>query len=272
MERFSAAVREVQKAWPAIDVDPEVFESHVRERIDPELDAVEAIDALDLDGLYLAFGAGHGAEAAIEAIEKSYFGDLRRAISKLGAQGAHADEIEQRLRDKLFVAADDKPPKILTYNGRGELGRWLRVVATREALAILRKGKRETLTDDNALIDAVTPSRDHELDYLKSHYRKEFKAAFHHALEELEPRQRTILRYQLVDGLNIDEIGAVYGVHRATAARWVEKIRTTLLKRTRNRLMEEIRVGTDELDSIMRLISSQLDVSIHRILTEDGEA
>ena len=268
MDRFTEAVAEVRKTWPAVDLDPDVFASHLRERVDPDAE----VEAVDLDGLFLACAAGHGAASAIEAIEKKYFGDVRRAIYKLGAHGAHADEIEQRLRDKLFVAEGDAKPKILTYNGRGELGRWLRVVATREALAIVRKGKRETLTDDDALIDAVTPSRDHELDYLKSHYRKEFKAAFHHALEELEPRQRTILRYQLVDGLNIDEIGAVYGVHRATAARWVEKIRTTLLKRTRNRLMEEIRVGTDELDSIMRLIQSQLDVSIHRILTEDDDA
>ena len=36
------------------------------------------------------------------------------------------------------------------------------------------------------------------------------------ALGELPARERTLLRYQLIDGWSIDQVGKLYGVHRAT--------------------------------------------------------
>jgi transposase len=38
------------------------------------------------------------------------------------------------------------------------------------------------------------------------------------------------LRYHHVDGLNIDEIGAIYRVHRVTAFRWLEKAKEQLVR------------------------------------------
>jgi DNA-directed RNA polymerase specialized sigma24 family protein len=38
------------------------------------------------------------------------------------------------------------------------------------------------------------------------------------AMDAMPPLERAVLRYQVVDGLSIDEIGALYDVHRATAA------------------------------------------------------
>jgi RNA polymerase sigma-70 factor (ECF subfamily) len=78
----------------------------------------------------------------------------------------------------------------------------------------------------------------------------------------LARRDRTLLRYRYIDDLDIDAIGAVYRVHRATAARWLQRIRRELLEDTRARLAAKLAVKTDELDSILRFIGSQLDISI----------
>ena len=49
-----------------------------------------------------------------------------------------------------------------------------------------------------------------------------------HALERLSPRERNVLRMHYGHALSIDAIGRVYGVHRATVARWLSTARESL--------------------------------------------
>jgi len=227
----------------------------------------EEIRAADLA---LATACAAGDAAAIEVVEQRYFADLDRALGRFEGGAQLIEEVKQRLRQKLFVG-DGEAPKISTYSGRGDLGRWIRVAATREAIGILRKGKKEIPMEEVALAQALADgSGDLELAYLKGLYRNEFKAAFQQALAALEPKERTVLKYHVLDGFNIDQIGAVYGVHRATVARWISGVRDTLLSRTRKILMDKIEVDRAEFESIMRLIQSQLDVSLSRLLRDDG--
>ncbi len=74
-----------------------------------------------------------------------------------------------------------------------------------------------------------------------------------------------------MDGLNIDEIGAIYRVHRVTAYRWLEKARDALVKHTQKLLAAQLKVEKREFDSIMRLIRSQLHLSLVRHLGEGAD-
>jgi RNA polymerase sigma-70 factor (ECF subfamily) len=134
------------------------------------------------------------------------------------------------------------------------------------ALKAFRKERRNLPLDDQALQRIASPQEEPWLAQLKQGYAKEFKEAFDQAMCGLEPRERNLLRQNVIDGLSIDEIGSLYGVHRATAARWLAKIRMALLEQTRRGLMQRLRVDETELDSMMRLARSQLHVSIHRFL------
>ena len=86
------------------------------------------------------------------------------------------------------------------------------------------------------------------------------------AIRELEPRDRLLLKYHYLDGLTVDRIGALYTVHRATAARWIAAAREMLATRTQRILLEKLRVTPSELRSIARLVESQLDLSMRRLL------
>lgn len=251
-------------AWPAFDVPADALQSHLAKHL-------EATEGVELDGpaLYLTCGCALGHDAALTALESRYFPALDGALASFSNISGLADEVKQRLRKKLYVSEGDKPARISAYSGRGSLERWLKVAASREAISLLRTTGREVVNDE-ALAGLVAQEDDQELAYLKTVYRKEFKSSFQEAFEELTDRQRTIIGYQVVQGLNIDAIGAVYGVHRATVARWIEKIRAELLSQTQKILMQRIRVEPAELDSILRLIQSQMDVSLHRLL--DGES
>jgi RNA polymerase sigma-70 factor (ECF subfamily) len=71
--------------------------------------------------------------------------------------------------------------------------------------------------------------------------------------------------------LSISDIGAIYQVHRATAARWLSKARATLIDLTKEQLAILLSVEPGETDSILRLVQSQLDVSLERRLRDDGQ-
>jgi RNA polymerase sigma-70 factor (ECF subfamily) len=105
-----------------------------------------------------------------------------------------------------------------------------------------------------------------ELDFVKEAYRPAFKEAFHEALASLDEKERLLLKQHAVDGLGIDALGELYGVHRATAARWVAKVREAVLDRTRVAFEKRMNVGRAEFESLLRLARSQLDLSLKRVL------
>ena len=135
---------------------------------------------------------------------------------------------------------------------------------SRALVRIARAQNRACELEDE--LAAADYSDDPMLAELKARYRSELADAFRAALAELVPRDRTLLRYQMIDGLSIDEIGTIYRVHRATAARWLVGIRDKLVDNTRGRLAAKLGVDTQEAASIVRLVQSQLDVSVIRHL------
>jgi RNA polymerase sigma-70 factor (ECF subfamily) len=66
--------------------------------------------------------------------------------------------------------------------------------------------------------------------------------------------------------LTVDILGRLHGVHRATAARWVEAARASVVRAVRRHLRGTLGLGASELDSIVGLVKSGLDVSLTRLL------
>jgi RNA polymerase sigma-70 factor, ECF subfamily len=253
-------------AWPQISVAADVFLPYLAQRLPDEADAERALLEVKAADLYLTCACSRGERAALEAFERNYFPDVKTALMRRDPSFGQVEDIQQILFQKLFLGDSDHPAKIASYAGRGDLRGWLCVTAVREAIDLFRKVRKEEPVDDVALMDLTAPAGDQEMAYLKRIYREEFKTAFEQALAALSTRERNLLRHHLLDGLNIDQIGGIYNVHRATVARWIAKARETLLTETRGALMERLRVDQTELESIMRLIQSRLDVSIHHFL------
>jgi hypothetical protein len=105
-----------------------------------------------------------------------------------------------------------------------------------------------------------------EMDYLKHLYRREFKLAFAQAVETLDHRDRMLLRQQYLDGLRVMQMSRLYRVHRITVGRWLDSARHALLSATRAKLMASLDIRPGDFDTIMRLIASQLDASVTRLL------
>jgi RNA polymerase sigma-70 factor (ECF subfamily) len=248
-----AALHESGRArWPTIDVPLEDFATYVAERSPSPAHA---------PSLYLACACARGDARAVAAFEETYFAAVRVAIGRVAADDGVTDEAIQRLRERLFVAdGDGRPPGIAGYAGRGDLRGWLRVAAIRITLSLLRSRRPG---DGDGELDRITAADpDPEVAMMRREYGEEANHALRAAFAELDVRARNLLRQHFVDGLGIDALGRLYGVHRATAARWLEKARQTLEKRTRALLVKRLGVGGSTVDSIVRMLHSDLRITL----------
>jgi RNA polymerase sigma-70 factor (ECF subfamily) len=101
---------------------------------------------------------------------------------------------------------------------------------------------------------------------VKAESRDAVAAAMVDAAKQLEPGDRHLLRQHLVAGLSIDQLGAVLGIHRATAARRITRAREQLVAGTRKELARRLQLDGRELDDVIGLVMSRLDVSIAKLL------
>jgi RNA polymerase sigma-70 factor (ECF subfamily) len=110
------------------------------------------------------------------------------------------------------------------------------------------------------------PGADPELQLLKRQHLAHFKAAFAEAVGTLDSSDRVVLRQHFVERLTIDQIGAVYHLHRATAARRLARAREALLAATRAALARRLGLAPVELESVLELIASRMEASVERLL------
>jgi RNA polymerase sigma-70 factor, ECF subfamily len=273
LEALQEALAQGRTAWPDLELSADAFLPYLAARLPDDVDPARPLEGLRVTDLYLACACAQGLVGAVERFEAAFGLEIKQALTRFKITDETIDEVRQAVRHLLFVARPDgRPPLITKYSGCGRLRNWACVTASREAIALFRRSQVELPTDGNlltALADAEVEA-DPELRHMKAHYRAEFKLAFAQAMTALSARDRTLLRYQYLDGLNIDAIGSIYRVHRATAARWLARARKQILAQTRQALMRNIQVDRSEFDSIMRLIQSRLDVTLRRFLTSSG--
>lgn len=263
--RLQTMCEEGAAAWPDLDVEPATFSAFIAARLPADRDPDEALTAIRASDLYLTCACASGSRQALAYFDRRYISELNLALARMRPRPEQVDEIKQLVRQKLFVSDSGPTGKIVAYSGRGDLRRWVRSIAIRTFLNQIRKYKREVQRDpDKPIFDEVTD--DPEIEYMKRRYRNEFRAAFEQSLKSLDDRQQNLLRYHHIDGLNIDEIGAIYRVHRVTAYRWLEKAREALVSKTQKLLTAQLKVEKREFQSIMRMIRSQLHLSLVRYL------
>jgi RNA polymerase sigma-70 factor, ECF subfamily len=256
-------------ALPAIAASPDELGRLIATRLEGE----DNPSALAADELYLAAACALADRAALAAFEQRYFGVIPAALSRLSLSRDEISEVAQQLRIRLFVAEGGDTPRVVAYAGQGQLGGLVRVAAVRAGLNLLRdRGRLGAATggagDDGGdeLEDIPISSDNPELARLKAQHRAAFKAAFEQAINSLEPRERSLLGLALVKGLGIDRIGAIYGVHRATAARWVTSARANLTRALHKILAVQLGVEKSGVEDLLPLVESQLELSLERLL------
>lgn len=263
LDEFVTAAR---SAWPVWEgVDAAAFARWVESiQAAPQEGGERApLEALRPGDLWLAFHAGRGLAPAVAALDASCFSDLHVILRARRADPTEAEEVVQRLRHRLLVAEPGQPSRILTYGGRGELRAWVRVAAVRAFLNLKREkpiGAASAVSAEDVLVTEATS--DLELELLKGKYRDLFRRVFLESVDALAPGTRLLLKLHYLDRLSMEEVGKVLGIHRLTVLRRLERARHELSEGTKERLESELRLAPPEVESLLRMIQSRLDMSL----------
>jgi RNA polymerase sigma-70 factor (ECF subfamily) len=254
-----------RRQWPSVALDEDMLAPFIGQRlVGSELtQALSAAPAADLVLAAACVAQEPSAHAAFDAV----LTEVDAAGAAVGASRDLVEEVKQLLRVQLLVPKDGKPAGIAGYRGKGPLRGWVRITATRELIRHKKKQARYVVVDrslDRLLASGIDP----QLESLKAEYRNEFALALREAIDVLTAEDRTLLRQQIVDDMSIDEVGVAFGVHRATAARWLNRARAALVAATHQRLAERLDLPVDQIESVIRLVQSKLDASVIRYLKE----
>ncbi len=260
----SEELNAVRSALRSVEVSHEAFFSYVAERLATETGEIDtALVLRNARDLYLACACSQGNAAAIAAFEDLYFADEVDVASRR-SNTVPPDEMRQRVRAKLFVGPN---PKIASYAGRSSLRTWLRAVVGRLVIDATRARPRDLPTSESTLREMPATGADPDRLLIQQTYQEALEEAFLQAAERLSEREKNLLRYGLSEGLNIDQIGRIYGVHRVTAARWLQKARAAFVEHVQAVMMERLKMSASEFESVLRLVLSQVDVTMARIFS-----
>jgi RNA polymerase sigma-70 factor, ECF subfamily len=253
---LDAALGRARATWPSVELSPEVFVAELGRRLPAGLTPREALGEMRVEELWLTCAAARGDAGAVVLIETHYFGKARAALAGIRGGGAIVDEALQRLRTSLFVGP---PPKIGAYGGRGDLGRWLRTTAMRTAMDLLGPS-REVLVGEAPLAAAARADDEPVVALMKREYGASFQEALRGAMAALPRELRVALRQHYLEGLGVERMGALAGVAPSTVSRRLDKARRLLREATRAALAARLRVDDVELDSILRLLETRMDL------------
>jgi len=221
--------------------------------------------------LYLATACVAGDPVAIGRLHVWIPELVRPVLIRLGVPVSDHDEVFQRVGVALLVRDETGGCVLARYSGRGELSAYVRVVAARIALKRIERESAPSADDDRELLASLSdPGDSPELALLKQRCRDELRTGFALALAALSPRERTLLRQHYLDGLTVEELGRLHRAHRATCARWIEAVRVKIYRGVSRHLRTNAGLGGDDLEAMVALVRSQLDLSLTRHLRSSG--
>jgi len=253
-----------RQAYPGVDLPPEPFVRFAQART--ETWGGNAERAADL---YLACACLERVPAAVAEFLGRFGDRIPVYLGRLARDPDLVAEVRQIVVTRCIVGDTGSPPALNTYSGTGSLEGWLRATAVREALALNRRASRNT-GEVEAALEARTPWADHEISLFKQMYREPVSRAFATACSQIDREDRALLRLHYVEGVTTANLATMYGISRATLIRRLASARESLLGRVKSALKDSARIADRDFDSILRLVQSQIDLRLSRVLAGPG--
>ncbi len=273
LERLDSVLQQMVEAgrgrWPELKVAPEEFVLFLTRQLPPEVSTVDRLLTLHASELFLLRALGLGLPAALRVFETDYMPEVRRTLQRLDTPEPMIADIIQSLYAHLLERQNAAPGTAITrqgYVGRGELKGWLCVCAVHQAGRLLKRDRREVQLEETPAVLLPSPQAGPEQTLLAGELKELFEKAFREAVCALTSRERNLLRYHFLSGLSIDQIGMLYRVHRATAARWLIQARERLAKETYTRFLTAAPMHVQSISDIVQLVRSQITTNLASLL------
>jgi len=242
-----------QRRWTLFTLPFEAFQRHLESvRTETQTGSLQAAD------LYLSCACALAHPEALRLFECETSHVAEAAIRRVDGDDEFVRDSLQELWNRLLLG---NRAKVRSYSGRGPLQAWVRVAATRVALdrrrADRRHGRREVELSEQLADSETSP----EAVELKTRFGAAFQTALRGSLSRLSEQDRNVLRMHVVGRCSIDEIGVAYDVHRATAARWIERARGAIYDDVQRELCGQHKLTISEFRSLATMLGAELELS-----------
>jgi RNA polymerase sigma-70 factor (ECF subfamily) len=216
------------------------------------------------EDVYLACACAERVRGAAAIFDRDFSRVIRRAVSRVLATADERQEAEQRAWQHILVEETNGRLRIAQYLGQGPLERWVSVAAMRVAISFGRTESAERRLREKAIAEAA--GIDPEVLYMKGELREAFEGAVTEALGRLKPRERLVLKLFLVSGMTLDAIGKSLGITRQAVSKTIARARESIVAYVETSVQQRLKMTKEDLSSILRVVATQLDVSISRVL------
>lgn len=233
-------------------------------------DAAATLSKVATDDVYLVAGVLAGQTNAVDVYRDACGPDVDRVLRRLLPESDRV-EARQELETRILVGDDTRGPALAQYRGSGGVRAWTRAVATRAVIDMRRRDDRRPQVLPWAE-EQGEGSGEEGLELAVGEHVAAIRQAMQQAFALLTVRQRNLIRQSVFHRLSIDELAALYGAHRATTARWLQRARADLSRHLETDFAERIGATPSAAASLLRALRSQADVSIRSFLPSTLES
>ncbi len=189
---------------------------------------------------------------------------VRDVATRLRWPGTEIGERAARIWAHVLDDDGNGRVRLSTFDARGPLSAWLRVVASRLAQRERSPAEPEVREDDGLAAWWVSAAAV-EHDVIKDLYVDEVSEAFRRAIASLDEGTRALLQLHYRRGVTLESLTRVYDVHRVTLSRRLAAARQDILDRAIARVRQRTEMTEHECRSLLRTLRSRLDLSLGSI-------
>ena len=247
------------------------------------------LDGLHADELCLVMACEQGDQTAWSDLFEGYSATVRSAARTASSNEAMAEDLAQSIWAELHglkARADGTAAgKLAYYSGAGSLGGWLRAVVGQLAIDQHRKQAKVVQTEEDSELDRLMlsdaePDGAHAFqaaaspeDLLAGNLAAaDVEKALGQAISDLDDEDRLLMKLYYFEGLRLREVGAILGVHEATASRRLTRIHGEVRQRVEAVLMKEHGWTKSEANRSLAEVAEHLQAEIEPMLTGKADA
>lgn len=256
---------------PDVDLDAPALARFLVDRLPADARTASGFEKLRLSELCLAWACLDGQPKALAAFEREVMPHVRKAIRGVDASAQVVNEVANATRTRLLVAEGARRPGLERYAGTGPLASFAMVVAMRLAVDAHRQPKPAQTLED-VLAEACDPQLRADEALGREALGPVVQRALAEATAALTPRERTLLKLHVVQGVSAEKLGQMYRVHRATSTRWLTEARQKVLTQMTAVLRRELKVGAGTFAQLTSELLGGLDLTLSGVFSGAEEA
>ena len=276
-DRLRPIFERCQRRYPTIDLPFEEFAAHLTQVLASEAsrmagEAQDLLDRLHHEDLFLALACSRGNRIAWEHFIDDYLPRIQRYAGQACGRVADGEDLAQEIVAGLMADRE----RLSGYNGRGSLAGWLRVSVSHAAIDRFRRDRRQVSLDEaqeggKELRTSIPPAGPVSMENLDALWGPVLLSILSEQLNALSSRDRLLLSLYYFHDVPLKLIGRHFGVHEATASRWLDAVRRALRKGVESQMKRRHGLRPRELESILRWLEDGEDLGLREVLSECKE-